>query len=613
MTAPTPSKQLRRAKSGHGAVARQLRLIALHESKLSLCLAGGFITPWPRGVAIDDQHEQAGRLVFDARPVPAASLRQAQAGLPYGCVILLEVDASLIRDLVQMTEPVFVLPLGATSRVLFPSEEALLEFQARNSGFGDVGTDLISLVVEPSAFPWHEPEVESERVSLDLPLSWETKEITAQGLTLPTGCSRKAFELLDREAGALATALAAARLGSSPELLDDLRSFLGATNRPMNGLPMAVSGIARALDCSEAQNEAGAVIDSVVEIVSTISIGDGIDGTDTLLKVRESLKATETGLPAAVGRFIDFSLDVLNARRDLPPNAFSDTDGSVTLRAVLLFLLNPDADRLAAIRVRNRGVGERVYCIAASLLGMHAGFASLTTEVKGGRALALAVPRITLEMTQGLSPLAMLRRSWDHASGECATWLECNGETLVRVTTECDRALRDFGALAASMGYRARFARESGDMFLEVTGGSRDLIVGVEPIAACPVFPRRAGLCLSTLLDERMPKKTAANLAASVSERSLQTGVFATAVPAERSAVLRLIATIVLPATADGILTAIAALQAAAPPESARAAGGPNSLQQGPPLDQTASSTTETCEVADHVSDPQAGEQNNRG
>lgn len=553
-------KTKRAASTAKPAAARSRRYIALHENKLSLCLAGGFISPWPKGAAVQDHHDVAGRLVIEADIPSASSVQAARGGLTYGSVVILEVDIDAVANVVLDQECVTVLPLQAATRALFPTEAALEEFAARISGYGDIAANLVPLAVDPAMFPRHA----GTEVAPELPLQDPVSSSQAIDATVPCvpNVPKESVSSLDRDAGSLATAMWALAATNRPELVYALSGLVPVMNSGEGNERMPVV-LATLLDQGEAAPTAATVLREVVRVVAGAPSGDGVDAIDVLRQVRAALEANDGRVPEIVSKFLSHSEEIAASRRDISPNAFLDEDGSITLRAILLFLLNPDSDRLGAIQVRTRNLGPRVYCLAASLIGLHSGFASLGAELKGSAARTTAVPRLVLEAFLGKASDACVTRAWHVEEGYCDTTLSWRGADLANVREPADPVLHDVAILARGLGRPARFDGATGQLSIvrSATNPMRAIVVSRRDVL--PVFPRSRGLELVLDTDERLSKKSVAARVAQLNGEAIRTGIFASDVPDKRSSILRLHAFVSAPASAEAIKEALNELEVA--------------------------------------------------
>lgn len=553
-------KTKRAASTAKPAAANSRRFIALHENKLSLCLAGGFISPWPKGAAVRDHHNATGRLVLEADKPSIESMQGARGGLTYGCVVVLEVDLGVVANVVPDPECVSVLPLQAATRALFPTEAELDEFAARISGYGDIAANLVPLAVDPAMFPRNA----GTEVAPELPLQDPVSSSQAVDATLPCAPNvpEESVSSLDRDAGSLATAMWALAATNRPELVHALSGLVPALNAGEGKERMPVV-LATLLDRGEAAPTAATVLREVVRIVATTPSGDGVDAIDVLRQVRAALEANSGRVPEIVSKFLGHSEEVAASRRDISPNAFLDEDGSITLRAILLFLLNPDSDRLSAIQVRTRNLGARVYCLAASLIGLHSGFASLGAELKGSAARATAVPRLVLEAFLGKGPDVRVTRAWHAEEGYCDTTLSWRGADLANVREPADPVLHDVASLARGFGRPARFDGVTGQLSIVRSATNPMHVVVVSRRDVLPIFPRSRGLEFVLDTDERLSKKSVAARVAQLNGEAIRTGIFASDVPDKRSRILRLHAFVSAPASAEAIKEALNGLEVA--------------------------------------------------
>jgi hypothetical protein len=516
-------------------------------------------------VLVEDQHLRAGRLVFSRGRVAGTELAAAQGGISYGRVAVISLDQTIVSSVTSSLDTASALPLDAITKVIFPSADALDEFSARISGFGDVSIGDIHLVADGTLFVPGDPGPSDGNLPLEVIAAPE-------GADSGPDMTRDALAELDRQAGALAAVLAGAGWLNSDGLvgaLEPVVDFEVSPERPRISIPEAVSG---ALDQGPTKPEAMRLLGALVKLVSAIPAGDAL-APDAIIRGLGSTLETDGGSPPEVlEKFLRFAAEIIDAKRDLPERAFSDDEGSVTLRGILLFLLNPAADRLAAIRVRTSHLGPRVFCIAAALAGFHQGFSSLDVQVKGSGKRASAVPRMVLEAHRQLGPKAALSICWDRRSGERTRSLVWSGVDLVVAKSPVSSL---FGELAQSLvmaGWRAEFEPASGVLQVGKPGHVGASTVAVFSVGACPTFPRSPGVVVHQNLDAGRARKQATTIVAAVNERASETGIFAIAVPAGKAVIVRFAAYVVAPVSVAAIEQVAEALQSAETSASSAAA-----------------------------------------
>lgn len=523
--------------------------IAMHDSKLAQCLASGFLSPWPRGAEVLDHHSRAGRLVFEVSGVSQQAMAGARAGLDFGRVAIIEVDPEIPFGIALATGPSPALPLSSVVRVCFDSPDALEEFEARVSGFGDIEPGVVRLHVEPAVFP---DDAGSEAQS-----DWVSVESEDAGATdfkdsLAPNDAGKRIQWLDRTAGSLAAAVAALPFSGRAELVKELANVPGSCG-PIDEGPSVPSAVAALVDHGRESGTTAPVILAVQRAISELSPGGSLDPGEIVDHVRRDLEEVGAELAPLVSRFLDMAREIIAARRELPPNAFSDEGGSITLRALLLFLIQPDADRLSAVWHQAENLGPRVFCLYSSLVGFYSGFSGLPVDIKGGVARTLAVPELALG-AMAREPLRLeVRTNWDALDGSESVALEWRDKELCRVHVAANALLGSYANVARSCGYEASFNSETGELSIkaDIDGVSRAAKVVLRD--SLPVFPRCQGLELIMQVGVRVAKRALKEQLELVNEAALDSGIFANGVLVGRTSAIVLHAFVMPPPSPDAV------------------------------------------------------------
>jgi hypothetical protein len=301
-------------------------------------------------------------------------------------------------------------------------------------------------------------------------------------------------------------------------------------------------------------------LEAVLARIAVLPFGDGINAEKLLAQVEADLGARSDGGPQVVSRFLSQAMQIIRAERDFPANGFSDADGSVTLRSILLFLLNPEADRLDAILKRMQGVGPKVYCLAASLMGYRGGFASLNGEIKGGIARTKAIPWLVLDAANGTASAPTMMQRWDINSGERRDKVSWQGIDIASAITPIAMEIGEVVKLAPAIGATAYFNPESGVLALQRVGDDTSVTCFVEIAKEPPIFPRLPGIRLFAEVTAARTRKALTALVQSTNLNSDRSGIFAAEVPAVKKSHAWFAAYLTLPVSASGLNQAFSAL-----------------------------------------------------
>ena len=533
---------------------------AVHENKLGLWLAGGYVSPWPKGAAIEDHHTAACSLVLErGKPSPTALLA-ARGRLRYGAVAAVEVDPERAGAQDDPGEPVTVLPAVSIKRVAFANQDQASQFDARMSGYADVPPGLIDVVVDPSLF---------DAAPVDATPPGGASAITSTGTAVPVGADgakshgidpeplRAELDTLDRLAGSLAAACWAVEHASKSAPGTSIANGLAGLAEAMSESPTPVA-VASLVDTDGGASQARPVIESLVRVLLLIPREDVLSPVQVLADLRAQLVGQLDVLPDIVARFLDFSESVVSQQRDLGNNAYSDENGSITLRAILLFLLNPDPDRMDAVLERNSNVGPRVFSVAASLVGFHAGFSLISGAPKSNVRRTLTIPRMVMETRRRVAPSCQLLVRWDEGNGSRITALTWRDTELVAIRAMADPMLDSLVAITRKAGYLVSFRPSTGRVLIKQQRGAPDL--AGQLVAAGPVFPRRPAIELSIESDFTGSRKQLSQLVSDIQSHACEDGVFASEVVEKKLRRLKLVAYVADPLSEGAVAEAIKCL-----------------------------------------------------
>lgn len=491
--------------------AREAWYVAMHEVNIAICLASGFLSPRPEENAALDQHARAGCLILESGQASAKAIAAARGGLAYGSVAVAEVELTAEQ---ARGEKLKALPLGQVKRLLFSSEDERSEFLARTSAYGDIPDDLLPVGVAPSAFG-----------AADL-IGPETELEGREGE--PSRGDLQEVEDLDRRAGALTAAIVTAATVNTGGLIGELSGFGQALGRSSSLGDIAVQ-FAEKIDRSSDGAIYEELLRQLVSLVSSESPDSGFSAAVLLRTLAERLGAGTT-VSSKVSQFLDVARDVVAMRRDVPQRAFEDSAGSTIPRAILLFLLNPQADQLRAIAVRTPLLGSRVYALAAFLIGARAGLTRLPKELKANRVHFLAVAAFVYGLAHGTVGPLTVDQEWQDDGGMRARLM--SGELLLAESrTPPAKETSEMISVLSGSGINVKFSKVEQRLVSEPILAGIGTTLGFE-LAKRPLFPRTMA-CLASLSlvtaakASAKAKKTTIDVVARINAGAASTGVYA--------------------------------------------------------------------------------------
>lgn len=523
---------------------------AMHETNAALCLASGFVAPRSEENAANDHHVAAGRVVLDEHAPTASSLTGAAADLPYGGVVLFDID---LRRLVSgHVTDLAAIPLAAVRRLVFADERACMEFEARISAYADIPKGLIPLEVNANLF---KPDLEG-RTLLDasvgaVGLDKLVKKDVANGLSL-----------LDRCSGAWAASLSTLREPGSSHLLSalvgidcrfsDASSLAGIAWRIASQIDPALDAVAYK-----------PLLDQIIVALASAHPADGFSASSFLKRLGMALgEQGDANGASQTQRFLRFAQDIVGLRRELPDASFDDVPGSSVPRGALLFLLNPEPETLDAVRARTPGLGSRTYFVAAMLVGIRAGLVRLPASMKSDRDSFLALPQMVLAGFHG-EPASLEASSCWEPDGTRNLELCWEGRAVSRVVSQPDPAIRSLIDVAGEAGLNLQHARHSEELSSSVVRDGFEGIVALRQ-SRCPTFPRTPAIEVELAFESPVPKRNAGVLAAATNEHARETGVHGRLMEDGRRRMVALSAFIAGDPTVSSLLEVLDALWASA-------------------------------------------------
>lgn len=513
----TSSKAAKTKRGAGKAVASPLAYATMHEINLALCLASGFLAPRHEKSAARDHHwKSGGRVIVTGRPVPAGLVTSARGGLDYGNVVLAEIAGAAVEakadgkhGQVELRAP---LPLSCIKRALFRSDADRDEFQARVSGYADVPAGIVEFAVDPEAFPTEEPT-----------------------LGLFAGDAGAATEYVvpqpyDKLAGAVIALLHHARSPGGSLPLESLRDVLACPPGP--GAPADIAGaLATALDPGAGEHGV-LVARTVMELLVAHQPGTGFNPAAFLDELHGAVSKLPASTGAPVDRFVEHAKDILAARKDISDDAHADAPGKIVSRALLLFLLNSDPEKLFSLRRRpSSNLGKAVYALALFFSGAFKGLAGLPGPWKSEDAQAfLGVGELASKLFHGTPVSISIGQAWS-AQGACKKILACDGYPLAATETQPVAAIVALLKSAQELSWVTDFDPGKGDLSLGLGGGEVRRVVRAK-ISLSPSFPREAAIELATVIGKPLPKKDATRIVGEINASASTDAVFARATQA---------------------------------------------------------------------------------
>lgn len=533
-----------------------LQYVVMHENNIAVCLAGGLLAPRPEESAARDHHLLAGGLVLESVRPSGAAFVGARGDLPYGMLVIAEVR----RSSKEKENEVPLLPLRQATRLVFPSVERKTEFQARMSAYADVPENIIPLEVDSGLFDLDVPNPDSPtaRSRGELPhepgVEAEVNAERAQHVTSRIKC-------IDRSAGALAASLSTLSRAEAAPLLAAFNGF-GADFADGTSPSEFAAALAMRVDDSQDAVNYAPLIRTLASLLTEGVTDDGFSAA-SLLRRLEALGSQETATAEesrAWERFVRFAQDVVALKREPPARAFADGDGSALPRGALLFLLNPEPETLAAVRVRTPHLGARVYFVAAILVGLRAGLTRLPRELKSNREQFLAVPEYINDVMTGRRGSLRFRQVWDPISGERVQELLWDGAIVSGVRFPVDVRMAMIAEAVRAAGVEAFFSADNGFLTSTTSAEGAAALLVFEPSSA-PTFPRVNACEVSATYRIRLANRTAQAIVTSINETSQVDGVYAGYPETDNGRAIRLAAYAVEPVSQTGIKDAIAAVR----------------------------------------------------
>ena len=506
----------RKMKAGKAAAAPKiLGYVTLHETNLALCMASGFLSARHEPIAAIDHHSRTGQgVVLSGRPVPAEHMITARGDLDYGAIAILEISqlaspdgaAVSAKEVRELPAPI---PLAFVRRVLFKSEAESRGFLARSSGYGDIPMGVVEVEVDAAAFPPSPSEGNLFVATLAPPLA--TSDPVESGY--------------DKTGGVLATVISALRLKGGDYAAGILeRTFVSVFTSSM---PVAlIEAIANELDPGGGRKVGTRLARLGAEVLARTGNGVAFNALTVLEEVSKASGAEGSEKDNAIETFVRHAADIVSMRREIDKDSFSDAPGKIAPRAFLLFLLNPDPDRLMAVAKRVPHLGGKVFTLASALVGCHAGLAGLPGALKApDRQCFLGLGLVAYRLCRGEKAEIAVTERWDERGTRHSEFVH-DGYHLLSQESSANRALIDAFSIAEKSGIRPSFNANSGQLSFADPKLQSEQVIEVR-LSKSPTFPREDSLQLCLFVDVQATKIEVAEMAADISSNVTVLPVFA--------------------------------------------------------------------------------------
>jgi hypothetical protein len=486
---------------------------AMHEINVALSLAGGFIGPRTEQSAAQDHHVAGKGLQVFKSDLPKTHLSGAAGGLDYGSIVIVEVelDSAQVqmdqaKELGLVSKPV---PLSKLRRLLFANDTQAKEFAAKIGGYADVPQGIAPLVVEAERFELRQSDLIEE---LPIPL-----DNVAQGTA--------AAEVFDKTLGGVACLLSVVQRNRSARPEDLIAAAIGIQSNDLIG--SLINNLISELDGELPQESSRALGTLAANVLASLKVSDGLSGSQ-FLALLERAALTVGEARSAVDSFVKHASDVLSSKRELVPEAFTDSSGKIVARALLLCLLNPDIDRLNAAKSKMSGVGDNVFLMASVFLGMFAGLTNLPINMKAPSTSAfIALTEVGGRIldNQKLTPVSST--VWTVA-GSGRHQISVGAYALVEYELKPSLAAQQFYQIAEKAGLSPQFESDNGVLTFRVPNAKEIVLrfresksISFPVRALSEIFARRAG---------KMTKRDAALFAAEFNSKIDESHVIASVI-----------------------------------------------------------------------------------
>ncbi|GEM_PF-2352592 len=413
-----------------------------NKRNLVAILEAGMITPSACQFRYrqDSRELVPGAIPFWKEGLPIQMLNQFRSSETDSVVIAFEMDALSVNSgndftihndkLLVVSEPV---PLAKASAIYFPSAEAIEDFLARR---------IDGVVCDEASF-----------VALaDFP---EIAEVgVPKTLVFPDCCEE--LEFIDKCGGSLKAVEYFSRNGIEAqsfirEFME--QCFLSADHQWKVDLEVDSNDSWIVLG-----DEDIALLAALLPILRRVKRDERIDPLAVLQKLEKALKSIEPAINEQVEKWITFTRKVLQGEQDVHPLG---DEKKLVQRAVLLFLLRPDLDRLLNSMHSNIAAGPTVATMAAFFVGHLVGVSSMGNAQKGSaQEFNQFIDNLMSSVWNRDSINVALRAENSDVIGPAA-FLEINGSPLLKMAIPMDQTMRTLSRLLGKSAIEVSYIPES--------------------------------------------------------------------------------------------------------------------------------------------------------
>jgi hypothetical protein len=428
-------------------IESDLYYVVMHTNNLAICMASGFIGPRFENGAVRDHNYRSDTLIINSLPIPENYFIEAFGDLKYGAVCIVSVK---IPKIFIGTK---ILPFSYVESVIFSSQLDSDEFSAKLSGYSDIPDFKLPLRVDQTVFP----------VALDDTLKIN---VTLHEYLNP---DQGYYFSVDKLSGLIFTLFFSINKLKKPAIIKKLIK-LSELNSTILGPNDFFKKITQILDLFTDLEEGFFLLDKLFNFLNSAEAKNGFNPKLFLNQLKTvSYQASTESQRRIIDGFCKHSLDILELRRDL--TSLGDEDGKVIPRAILLFMLSPDSNKLDGLSSMYPNLGNNVYLVASMLIGFFAGASTLPSNIKSfSNDSALIVPDFVFDLTIGGVGLFQFESSFDE-TGSSANRLTYKDKKLIDFRLNPDERLTNISNALRAAGQKVGFGSD-GLMFAEVANDS---------------------------------------------------------------------------------------------------------------------------------------------
>ncbi|GAA4648298.1 hypothetical protein GCM10023116_05650 [Kistimonas scapharcae] len=251
-----------------------------------------------------------------------------------------------------------VLSVSSINRIHFPSTEDLEDYRAK--GYSNVPDQLFEFVASPDLFAIEDSHERIITGRLDRKNAEALKD-RYRNFDVQGGLFWNYLQSLEGIDKVTSFLSRLEDLQNSPELFESLK---------LEMLNVACEG-SRASDFQK-------ILLAYLEVIAAVDVDEGWVPVTAIASLKDRIP-TEIQNGDVFLRWYDIAQAVINNERELPP---LDDEGKIPLRAILLHVLNPDAEAIQRMACRESPPGAQVIAVASSFAAAKSGFSSLDSVHK---------------------------------------------------------------------------------------------------------------------------------------------------------------------------------------------------------------------------------------